>query len=391
MATTKTEQPAKQWQIHFSMPTRKDIRYVFKPPPEEKHRRWRLFKSYIVDWIIVVIVNAGGGAFGALGPRHREFSLHDRSIRYSHHYSYVPDFVPPLVGYASPVLSAILFLIIRRRNWHDFHCAVLGIFLAMGLNNIATNVLKNACGRPRPDFIARCNPSVDKDPPLKLVDYTVCQQTDLSYLHEGMRSFPSGHASLSFCGLTFTALYLASHFRYNDQRGHAYKSLVFYVPLFCATLIAVSRTADYHHHWSDVLAGSVMGCYIGWFGYRTYFPPVFDPMVLSDRPYPRRIPKPANLAHIGYSNGHLLPVDEDPYQVGSSGHSSSLQLTRPHASNTQMAATEQPAVIQIDPEIQPPTSLTMPADSLHVNMVRASRQVAHEEPAPKQPAAGASE
>ncbi|KAJ1948637.1 hypothetical protein FBU59_001502 [Linderina macrospora] len=207
-----------------------------------------------------------------------------------------------------------------------------------------------------------------------------------------MRSFPSGHASLSFCGLTFTALYLASHFRYNDQRGHAYKTLVFYVPLFCAALIAVSRTADYHHHWSDVLAGSIMGCYIGWFGYRTYFPPVFDPTVLSDRPYPRRIPKPANLAHIGYRSGHLLPVDEDPYQVGSSGHSSSLQLTRPHASHVQLAVPEQSTAIQVDPDNQVPAITTVPPGSSYVNVARASHQVAHEEgeaePKPVQPAAG---
>ncbi|KAJ1966387.1 hypothetical protein GGI12_000097 [Dipsacomyces acuminosporus] len=223
----------------FSLPTRGDITHLFRPPKEERQRRWKLFKTYVPDWAIVVLLNAAGGLFGILGPRHREFSLHDRSIRYSHRTSYVPDFVPPLVGYAVPILSALVFLILRRRNWHDFHCTVLGIFLAM---------------------------------------------------------------------------------------GHAYKSVVFFLPLFFATLIAISRTADYHHHWSDVLAGSLMGGYIGWFAYRTYFPPIFSPWVLSDRPYPRRIPKPGKLAHIGTRDGRILPVDEDPYQVYVSGSSSSMQL-----------------------------------------------------------------
>ncbi|KAJ1647053.1 hypothetical protein J3B02_001025 [Coemansia erecta] len=304
--------------LGFSLPTRADIRRLFVASKQEKQRRWRLIKTYIPDWIILVLVNLAGGLFGMLGPRHREFSLSDRSIRYSNHYSYVPDFVPPLVGYGAPVISALVFLVFRRRNWHDFHCTVLGIFIAMGLNNVATNILKNAVGRPRPDFIDRCQPSITEDPPLKLVDYRVCTQTDLDYLHEGMRSFPSGHASLSFCGLTFAALYLASHLRYNDQRGHAYKTLAFYIPLFCASLIAISRTADYHHHWQDVLAGSLMGAFIGWFSYRTYFPSILNHSVMSDRPYPSRIPQSARHSApnaTGVDNRYAVPVDDDPYQI----------------------------------------------------------------------------
>ncbi|KAJ2189908.1 hypothetical protein EV181_001347 [Coemansia sp. RSA 532] len=298
-----------QW---LNLPTRRDVAHLFHPTPEERRRRIRLLKAYIPDWIILVLINTAGGLFGKLGPRHREFSLSDQSIQYSYHASYVPDFVPPLVAYATPVLCALAFLVFRRRNWHDFHCTVLGIFMAMGLNNTATNIVKNAVGRPRPDFIARCQPNITENPVLRLVDARICTQKDIGYLNEGMRSFPSGHASLSFCGLTFAALYLASHFHYNDQRGHAYKSIVFYLPLFCAALIAVSRTADYHHHWQDVLAGSVMGIFIGWFGYRTYFPPVFDPNVLADRPYPSRIP----CHDVAMHRKSLLPVDEDPFQVG---------------------------------------------------------------------------
>ncbi|KAJ2743487.1 hypothetical protein GGI20_003710 [Coemansia sp. BCRC 34301] len=307
--------PTKEHTLGLSLPRRSDFQHLFDLSKDERRRRWELFKTYIPDWIIVVLINAAGGLFGMLGPRYREFSLNDQSIQYSNHYSFVPNFVPPLVAYASPVLSALFFLVFRRRNWHDFHCTVLGIFLAMGLNNTATNIVKNATGRLRPDFIDRCQPNITESPKLRLVDVTVCTQTDLTYLHEGMRSFPSGHASLAFCGLTFTSLYLASHLRYNDQRGHAYKTIVFYLPLFCAGLIGISRTADYHHHWQDVLAGSIMGAFIGWFGYRTYFPAAFDPNIPTDRPYPSRIPKPANMAQIGTRCGRVLPVDDDPLQM----------------------------------------------------------------------------
>ncbi|KAJ2078508.1 hypothetical protein H4R24_004427 [Coemansia sp. RSA 988] len=327
------------WRQRFTsngLPGRVTIKRLVHPLSTRRRRHLKLFVTYIPDWIILILINVAGALFGKLGPRHREFSLHDYSIQYSYHESYVPDFVPPLVAYAAPVISALAFLVFRRHNWHDFHCTVLAIFMAMGLNNTATNILKNAVGRPRPDFIFRCQPNVTENPPLRLVDYRVCTQSDLNFLHEGMRSFPSGHASLSFCGLTFTSLYLASHFRYNDQRGHAYKTIVFYLPLFCATLISISRTADYHHHWQDVLAGALLGTFVGWFGYRTYFPQVFDPNVLSDRPYPRRITRPNDVAEMR-RRSHVLPVDDDPYQMStpscasnSSGNARAASLSGNH-------------------------------------------------------------
>ncbi|KAJ2703021.1 hypothetical protein H4218_000519 [Coemansia sp. IMI 209128] len=316
--------------LGLGLPRWSDFQRLFEVPKEERHRRWRLFKTYIPDWIIVILINMAGGLFWLLEPRHREFSLNDQSIQYSNHRSFVPDYVPPLVAYASPILSALFFLVFRRRNWHDFHCTVLGIFLAMGLNNTATNVIKNASGRLRPDFLDRCQPNTTENPILKLVDYRVCTQTDLGYLHEGMRSFPSGHASLAFCGLTYTSLYLASHLRYNDQRGHAYKTIVFFMPLFFAALIAISRTADYNHHWEDVLAGSNIGGLIGWFGYRTYFPSAFDPTIPTDRPFPSRIPKTEDMAQFDKSCGRDLPVDDDPLQI-ETGSSYSLRKLDPTA------------------------------------------------------------
>lgn len=58
-------------------------------------------------------------------------------------------------------------------------------------------------GKHRPDFLARCGPMLNgtpltQDRPLQLWTIDVCTQTDKHTLKDGMRSFPSGHASSKF-------------------------------------------------------------------------------------------------------------------------------------------------------------------------------------------------
>lgn len=68
--------------------------------------------------------------------------------------------------------------------------------------------VKNLSGKPRPDFLARCNPDVGHVAAHRvggygqavselwvMVDGGICQQTDKSWLNDGFRSFPSGYAT----------------------------------------------------------------------------------------------------------------------------------------------------------------------------------------------------
>lgn len=43
------------------------------------------------------------------------------------------------------------------------------------------------------------------------------------------------------------------------QNGYSYKVWLAGSPLMVAALVAISRTMDYRHHWSDVLTGSLLG------------------------------------------------------------------------------------------------------------------------------------
>jgi len=84
----------------------------------------------------------------------------------------------------------------KHRLW-ELNCGILGLLLSEGAAFVITGALKNATGKPRPDFIDRCQPlagSADAKV-YGLSSSTLCNQTNHAILKDGFRSFPSGHSS----------------------------------------------------------------------------------------------------------------------------------------------------------------------------------------------------
>ena len=55
-----------------------------------------------------------------------------------------------------------------------------------------------------------------------------------------------------------------------------YKLLITVLPIFLAFLVAISRTRDYRHNFSDVLAGMIIGVFSAVFGYFLHYPGLGD-------------------------------------------------------------------------------------------------------------------
>ncbi|KAJ1659717.1 hypothetical protein IWQ61_001241 [Dispira simplex] len=278
-----------------------------------RSRLTRMIWSYAADWVLVIIMALGFFAIDKIHPFQRQFSLDDKTIQYPHK----PDTVSPamLIGisFGIPILVVFFVAIFIRRSWFDLHQGWLGLMLGLTLTIMITHTLKITAGRLRPDFISRCkldlSDGIPKDPELGLSTMQLCTQTNEKLLRDGMKSFPSGHSSLSFAGLFYVSLFLAGKLHIHDRKGHTIKSFMVILPILGAAWVAVSRTVDYRHHWQDVVVGSLIGIACAYFAYRQYYPSLYSH--LCHRPYSPRIPSDINGSTVTAVETPQYPINPD--------------------------------------------------------------------------------
>jgi diacylglycerol diphosphate phosphatase / phosphatidate phosphatase len=81
----------------------------------------------------------------------------------------------------------------------------------------------------------------------------------LKLIEEGRKSWPSGHASLSFDGHGFLAPWIWFHAKLDGQKWKVVMNLVCVVPFFVAAFVSVTRIRQNVHSASDVVPGAVIG------------------------------------------------------------------------------------------------------------------------------------
>ncbi|KAL9921177.1 wunen isoform 2-T3 [Glossina fuscipes fuscipes] len=143
----------------------------------------------------------------------------------------------------------------------------IGIFgFGVLVTQLTTDIAKYSIGRLRPHFFAVCQPIMP--------DGTTCASflnqhkyimdfhckglgSTERMLKEARLSFPSGHSSFSFFTMVYLAMYLQS--RMTWQGSKLLRHFLQFCFIMVAWYTALSRVSDYKHHWSDVLAGTVIG------------------------------------------------------------------------------------------------------------------------------------
>ncbi|XP_004926343.1 phospholipid phosphatase 5 [Bombyx mandarina] len=197
--------------------------------------------------------------------------IHPADLESLYKYPRVDSYVPGGTLWAI-VLSVPCVLSILAwgccNDCNDAFEILLAWSLALGLNGVLTDGIKLIAGRPRPDFFYRCFPDGVETPKL------VCTG-DPMVVMDGRKSFPSGHSSLSFCSLGVASVWLCGRLGTTSRRrGSAARVLITLCPLVVAGIVALSRSCDYHHHWEDILVGSLLGFTIAVFCYRQYYNPL---------------------------------------------------------------------------------------------------------------------
>ncbi|KAL9389565.1 hypothetical protein Peur_018170 [Populus x canadensis] len=232
----------------------------------------KLARDHMHDWLILLLLVVIEVILYVIHPFYR-FVGKDMmtDLKYPLKENTVPVWTVPLYAVLLPV-AVFLVVYIRRKDVYDLHHSILGLLFSVLITAVITDAIKNAVGRPRPDFFWRCFPD-GKD----LYDRwgnVICHGKG-SDVKEGHKSFPSGHTSWSFAGLGFLSLYLSGKLKAFDRKGHVAKLCIVFLPLLAASLVAVSRVDDYWHHWQDVFAGGLLGLVVATFCYAQFFPPPY--------------------------------------------------------------------------------------------------------------------
>ncbi|CAK9151280.1 unnamed protein product [Ilex paraguariensis] len=229
-------------------------------------------RIHIHDWLILLLLVVIEIVLNIIHPFYCFVGEHMMSdLKYPMKENTVPFWAVPMYAALLPIAIFLVFYL-RRKDVYDLHHSILGLLFAVLITWCLTDAIKNAVGWPRPDFFWRCFP--DGQGKYDKWGNVICHGKD-SDIKEGHKSFPSGHTSWSFAGLSFLSLYLSGKIKAFDRRGYIAKLCIVFLPLLLASLVGVSRLDDYKHHWQDVFAGGLLGLVVSTFCYLQFFPPPY--------------------------------------------------------------------------------------------------------------------
>ncbi|CAH1773583.1 unnamed protein product [Owenia fusiformis] len=134
----------------------------------------------------------------------------------------------------------------------------IGVFLFGALLTLVfTDVTKIMTGRLRPNFLEVCQPNQTMCRLMSSQTDATCTASNRDDIRNARLSFPSLHASVT----SFSAIYLVIYIHGTITTHHVrimqpFLSLTFVI---LSLLCGYSRVGRYQSHWTDVLAGFILG------------------------------------------------------------------------------------------------------------------------------------
>lgn len=159
--------------------------------------------SSIVITLSLALVN--------VNPDSHDFSISDLSLSYAHRESpKVPFWLLIVLIVLAPVITISLVSFQTKtssttiKSLATLNYSLLGLGISLGSACVILNI-KNLAGKPRPDFLAICQPDLTNIAAHKVGGYgqdihvmvyrTICSQPDHRRVNDAFRSFPSGYST----------------------------------------------------------------------------------------------------------------------------------------------------------------------------------------------------
>ncbi|KAH9104070.1 hypothetical protein LEN26_015132 [Aphanomyces euteiches] len=173
-----------------------------------------------------------------------------------------------LISFSLPIIAHLAMQWLRPLPNATRHFT-LSIIAASAMAIVATNAIKVATGRFRPNFYSMC----DWDKSVLWDGVTnLCRNRGGEL--EGRQSFPSGHSAGSFATLFLLSLYMLGRAQSSPYLQGVNRSITFWlasIPTLVATWIAITRFQDHWHHPDDIVGGAVIGGTAAYIAYSYYF------------------------------------------------------------------------------------------------------------------------
>nr|GMC99151.1 lipid phosphate phosphatase 2-like isoform X1 [Ipomoea batatas] len=115
-------------------------------------------RSHITDWLILLLLLVILVVLNVIHPFYR-FVGRDMvgDFKYPLKNNTVPIWAVPIYAVLLPIFIFLLFYC-HRKDVYDLHHAILGVLFSVLVTGVITDAVKDAVGRPRPDFFWRCFP-----------------------------------------------------------------------------------------------------------------------------------------------------------------------------------------------------------------------------------------
>ena len=188
-------------------------------------------------------------------------------------------------GIFFPAAACFLASVARSRDWWPLDVPqpprrdlYIGLLWSHVFANVPVIITKALVGRPRPIYIALM---LWAEHQRGLSD----EQREALRL-ESVRSFPSGHASMSAAGCCYVSLVMleliSASLLARQQRPSWLTALpvartlcvvlVVWLPALLAVWVCITRLQDYWHHYGDVIAGYLLGGGGAWLSFHFVTP-----------------------------------------------------------------------------------------------------------------------